>query len=170
MQEKNYIMRIKPKPSVGLILTRSILFSLPLLFFLATAIGIPTIIISTLSETRNSIFLTIAKIAAVAYVSITIIIMLLIRKSFLRTEYKIFENRIEFSEQFLRRNKKTIMFKNVSNIGETSGIIQQWFGVSTIFIDTAGHSMHGHELWIHDIENSEKIYKLLNERINRENS
>ncbi|MGM5481484.1 MAG: PH domain-containing protein [Nanobdellota archaeon] len=160
-------LHIKPNASTGLLLVHTIFLSLPLLIFFAFMLTIPLIIFSLVLDSIPAIFITIATIAVIIYMCVFILIFLVRRKVFLETNYKIYTDRIEYKEGFLRKNKKTVHFKNVSNIGQTSSIVQQWFKVGTIFIDTAGTSYRGHELVLHHIDNTDEIYDKLSKKINK---
>lgn len=78
--------------------------------------------------------------------------------NFKKTEYKFYKDKVEYYEGFLVKNRKTINYNKISNIGQRKGIFERMFGLGTIFIDTAGSSSTGHELSMSYLENPDKVY------------
>lgn len=56
------------------------------------------------------------------------------------------------------KNRKTIHYNKITNISQTKGVIENMFGLGTIYIDTAGSSPQGHELSMSYLKNSNEIY------------
>ena len=101
----------------------------------------------------------VAVLAGVLVFFVIIIIVYWFRKATLkRSEYRFFSSRVEYYEGFLVKNRKTINYDRISNIGQRKGIIEGWFGLGTIFIDTAGYSAKGHELCMKYLEHPDQIY------------
>ncbi|MBU0666844.1 MAG: PH domain-containing protein [Nanoarchaeota archaeon] len=75
-----------------------------------------------------------------------------------RTMYKFYANRVEYFEGFLVKNRKTVNYDRITNIGQRKGIIEGWFGLGTVFIDTAGSSAKGHELMMKYLKDSDRVY------------
>ena len=90
---------------------------------------------------------------------VTLFIGLFLRRASLKkTEYKFYADRVEYYEGFLVKNRKTINYDRISNVGQRKGILEGLFGLGTIFVDTAGYSHQGHELSIHYLDNPDQIY------------
>lgn len=68
------------------------------------------------------------------------------KRSLEMTEYRFYEDKVEYFEGFLVRNRKTISYDKFGNLGQREGILERTFGLGTIFIDTAGQSS-GHSLF-----------------------
>ena len=103
----------------------------------------------------------------VAFTSLLAISISMSKSNLKKTEFKFYNNRIEYYEGFLTKNRKTINYENISNISQTTGIIEGKFNLGTIYIDTAGSSNKGHELMMNYLENSDQIYNWMSTHINK---
>jgi membrane protein YdbS with pleckstrin-like domain len=101
------------------------------------------------------------------FIIIFIVTYYIHKASLKRTEYRFYSNRIEYFEGFLVKNRKTISYDKISNIGQRKGIIEGWFGLGTIFIDTPGSSPRGHELSIPYLENPDQVYDWMSKIISK---
>ncbi len=89
------------------------------------------------------------------------------KKTLIKTQYKFYWNRIEYEEGFLVKNRKTITYDKISNIGQRKGIIEGFFGLGTIYIDTPGSSPKGHELSITYLENPDQVYDWISKVVSK---
>ncbi len=80
------------------------------------------------------------------------------KMSLLKTEYRFYYSRVEYFEGFLVKNRKTVNYDRISNVGQRKGILEGRFNLGTIFIDTAGYSAKGHEIAMTNLKNPDKIY------------
>jgi len=90
-----------------------------------------------------------------------------IKKNYDATLYKFYSDRIEYYEGFLVKNRKTIHYNRISNIGQQTGIIEGYFKLGTVFIDTAGYSPKGHELAMHFLKNPDQVYDFISQTISK---
>jgi uncharacterized membrane protein YdbT with pleckstrin-like domain len=56
--------------------------------------------------------------------------------NYAKTEYKFFEDRLEFEEGFFTINKKAIRYKDVKEVTLRKGIFQRIYGLGTIYLAT----------------------------------
>ncbi|MFA6088942.1 MAG: PH domain-containing protein [Candidatus Woesearchaeota archaeon] len=148
---------IKPCIKTSLLLLHS--FGMSILIFLIGAwffVGILSGIIGLLFGSAGILVMIVS--AIFVFFIIMIIIYLLKRATLNRTEYKFYSDRVEYIEGFLVKNRKTVNYDKISNIGQRKGVIEGLFGLGTIFIDTPGSSPKGHEISISYLENPDQVY------------
>jgi uncharacterized membrane protein YdbT with pleckstrin-like domain len=148
MDEENYKI-IRPKIVPLIILIKSIIPSFFLIFvmlvyFINMSKEIPTI--NTLIN-----FLII-------FIIFTIISYFLQILSLKKTIFNFYSDRIEYFEGFLVKNKKTLYYDRITNVGQQEGILERMFGLGSVYFDTAGSSAKGHELMLSYLEESDKYY------------
>jgi membrane protein YdbS with pleckstrin-like domain len=107
---------------------------------------------------KINIFSSFIAIALIVFIISFLIAFWLKRMTLKNTEYKFYKDRVEYLEGFLVKERKTISYDKITNIGQVKGIVEGWFGLGTIFLDTAGSSQKGHELAISYLDNPDKIY------------
>lgn len=56
--------------------------------------------------------------------------------NYARTEYKFYDDRLEFEEGFFTINKKVIKYKDVKEVTLRKGILQRTYGLGTIYLAT----------------------------------
>lgn len=82
------------------------------------------------------------------------------KNTYSQTEYRLFDDRLEYAEGFLNVENKSIGFDNIQEISMTRGIIQKKYGLGTIILKTAGQGPNA-GVYVRDIENPEDIYETL---------
>jgi uncharacterized membrane protein YdbT with pleckstrin-like domain len=147
--QENY-QSIKPKIVTILLLLKAIGLATLVL------IGAFLSLIDTLFDSEGSRVPLI--VILIIYIIIVLISYFVQRATLNRTEYKFYSDRVEYYEGFLVKNRKTITYEKISNIGQRKGIIEGLFGLGTIFVDTPGSSAKGHELSISYLENPDQTY------------
>ena len=92
---------------------------------------------------------------------------------------KIYDDRLEFEEGFFTINKKEIRFKDITEVNLRKGIIQQTYGLGTIYLATAATSSSrpnpfsilglgsssGSGITIPDIQNSDEAYEKIKQLV-----
>jgi uncharacterized membrane protein YdbT with pleckstrin-like domain len=53
-----------------------------------------------------------------------------------RTEYRFFDDRVEFEEGFFSINRKVIKFRDVKEVTLRKGFLQRFYGLGTIYLAT----------------------------------
>jgi uncharacterized membrane protein YdbT with pleckstrin-like domain len=71
-----------------------------------------------------------------AFVGIPLITYTIKSLNYRRTEYKFYEDRLEFEEGFFTINKKSIKFKDVREVTLRRGILQRMYGLGTVYLAT----------------------------------
>jgi uncharacterized membrane protein YdbT with pleckstrin-like domain len=56
--------------------------------------------------------------------------------NYMRTEYRFFNDRLEFEEGFFSRNSKVVKFRDVKEVTLRQGILQRMVGLGTIYLAT----------------------------------
>jgi len=148
-QNQEQFQSVKPTIKISLLILSSFIANIFIWFFLGLWIG--TFMIAFLGGIG---FLLIP----VLFIASIFVLVFLQKSSLEKTEYKFYKNRIEYYEGFLVKNRKTINYDRITNIGQRKGIIEGMFGLGSIFIDTAGSSRKGHELSIRYLENPDHVY------------
>ncbi len=91
------------------------------------------------------------------------------KKTYAKTEYKFYPDRLEYAEGFWTVENKTIKYKNITETNLRRGILQKKYGIGSIIFSTPstgtqqGSARSG--IIISDIENTEKIYSKVLELI-----
>lgn len=91
------------------------------------------------------------------------------KKTYAKTKYSFYTDRLEYAEGFWAAENKTIKYKNITEANMRKGIIQKKYGLGTIILSTPatgtqqGRARSG--IKISDIENVEEVYKKILELI-----
>jgi len=91
------------------------------------------------------------------------------KKTYAKTKYSFYSDRLEYAEGFWTTENKTIKYKNITEANMRIGVIQKKYGLGTILLSTPatgiqqGKARSG--IRILDIENIEKIYNKILELI-----
>ncbi len=78
-------------------------------------------------------------------------------------KYLFFKDRVEYVDGFLVKNKKSIMFSRITNIWQKQEIIERFFGLWTVYLETAWSPKP--ELVMNYLENSEGVYSWITKAI-----
>lgn len=84
------------------------------------------------------------------------------KKTYAKTEYKFYKDRLEYAEGFWTAEKKTVKYDKITETSMRRGVIQKRYELGTIFLSTPatgfsqGRAMSG--IRIRDIKAPEKIY------------
>ncbi len=97
---------------------------------------------------------------------VTLFFVLLNMLSLKKTEYRFYSNRVEYVEGFLAKEKKLLPFSRITNVGLRKGVIENIYGLGTVYLETAGSSGAGYELSLRYVKNPDAIYELIKKRIN----
>jgi membrane protein YdbS with pleckstrin-like domain len=107
-------------------------------------------------------WVTFVFFGALAFFAIPLITYYAKKKTYAKTEYKFYPDRLEYAEGFWTVENKTIKYKNITETNMRKGIIQKNYGLGTIILSTPatgserGRASSG--IRISDIENTEEIY------------
>ncbi len=93
------------------------------------------------------------------------------KNTYAKTEYRFFQDKLEYYEGFFTVEEKSISYKNIVEVNLRQGIIQKKYGLGTILLSTpaTGHqtgvSRSGKRIL--DIKEPRKIYKKVKELIDQ---
>ena len=100
---------------------------------------------------------------ALAFFGIPTLVYFIKKKTYQKTEYKFYIDKLEYVEGFWTAENKVIKYKNITEANMRKGIIQKQYGLGTIILSTpATGSSNGRArsgIRIADIENTEAIYE-----------
>jgi uncharacterized membrane protein YdbT with pleckstrin-like domain len=74
--------------------------------------------------------------AVVAFLGIPVVLYTVKRLNYERTEYKFFDDRLEFEEGFFSLNSKTIKLRDIRELTLRKGLLQRLYGLGTIYLAT----------------------------------
>ena len=84
-----------------------------------------------------------------------------------KTEYRIFNDRVEYEEGLLNKQKRTLMLDQVIDVTQTQSVLQQTVGAGTVSLITqqltsAGDGkLSNRTIAIRNIPNSDEVYEVL---------
>lgn len=99
---------------------------------------------------------------ALAFFGIPILAYFTKKKTYAKTTYSFYPDRLEYAEGFWTTENKTIKYQNITEANMRKGVIQKKYGLGTILLSTPatgiqqGKARSG--IRILDIENTEKVY------------
>jgi membrane protein YdbS with pleckstrin-like domain len=73
---------------------------------------------------------------ALAFFGIPLVVYIGKKLNYTRTEYKFFDDQLEFEEGFFTINKKVMKYKDVKEVTLRKGMLQRIYGLGTIYLAT----------------------------------
>ncbi|MEA3306313.1 MAG: PH domain-containing protein [Elusimicrobiota bacterium] len=94
------------------------------------------------------------------------------KKSYSKTEYRFFSDKLEYYEGFFNIEEKSIKYKNVTEVYLRKGVFQKMYGLGTIVFSTpatgtqsVNRSRSG--IKVLDIENSDEVYRQIKDLVEK---
>jgi len=101
-----------------------------------------------------------------AFIGIPIISLIVTKGTYNNSFYRFYETKLEYSENFLTKELKTINYKRIIEVYLRKGIFQQPYGLGTIFLSTASsNGISDAGITIRNIPNSDQYYHKIKELI-----
>jgi len=75
-------------------------------------------------------------IGGAVFVVMPIVIYLGRKLNYARTEYRFYQDRVEFEEGFFTVNKKVVKYENVKEVTLRKGLLQQIYGLGNVYLST----------------------------------
>lgn len=88
------------------------------------------------------------------------------KRTYAETEYRIYDDKVEYSEGFLNVSNNTARLDRITDIHLKQGYFQQKYGLGTLVMDMPGGGSRN-SIKISDIKESDKIYKQLQELLDK---
>lgn len=111
---------------------------------------------------RQGIPLPIKLVFGVAFILLVFVIpwvaYVLKKRTYAQTEYRFFDDNLEYAEGFLTVENKSIRYDQIQETRMTRGLIQKKYGIGTILLKTAGQGPNA-GVYIRDVENAEYLYE-----------
>jgi uncharacterized membrane protein YdbT with pleckstrin-like domain len=85
---------------------------------------------------RNASSYLFTVFGALAFFGLPLIVYVGKKLNYARTEYKFFDDRLEFEEGFFSLNKKVIMLRDVREVTLRKGFFQRPYGLGSIYLAT----------------------------------
>jgi membrane protein YdbS with pleckstrin-like domain len=101
------------------------------------------------------IWFTFVFFGALVFFSIPFLTYYVKKKTYNKTKYKFYADRVEYTEGFWTAESKTIKYKNIIKSYLIKGIVQRKYGIGTIILIINNRT----DFQIIDIENPEEIYE-----------
>jgi uncharacterized membrane protein YdbT with pleckstrin-like domain len=95
--------------------------------------GMTSSLVSVFSKDSHIGFLLFG---AIAFLSVPLIAYVGKRLNYARTEYRFFDDHLEFEEGFFSINKKVVKFRDVKEVTLHKGVLQRIYGLGTIYLAT----------------------------------
>lgn len=110
----------------------------------------------------------VISIGTLTFFSFPLIIIFRSKNMYKKMEYRIYSDRIEYTEGFWVIEEKTLFFKNITETNLKIGIFQNKIDLGTVFLATpsiVSNNRYGTQggLHVRDIENPKAVYKKLSE-------
>jgi membrane protein YdbS with pleckstrin-like domain len=92
------------------------------------------------------------------------------KRTYAKTEYVFYPDRLEYAEGFWTTENKTVSYKNITEANLRCGIVQRKYGLGTIYLATPatgipqGRAISG--IRIADVPNPEEVYATVQQLIN----
>lgn len=138
------------------------------LYVIALLSGIPGLLIMLDLEMGMSIL-----IAIIVFLIIWGISFLISRMQLNNLEYKFYNNKVEYIDGFLIKDKKSIRYSMITNTEQWQGIAERIFSLEHIFIDTASSGgfaaafsgWKNHALAMKFLDKNGELYEKINQII-----
>lgn len=109
--------------------------------------------------------------AALFFFGVPLVVYNAKNRTYAKTEYRFYRDRLEYAEGFWTAENKTIGFSNVTETALRRGVVQRRYGLGTVFLATpATGFQHGKAhsgIRICDIEEPEKVYAAIQELVKK---
>lgn len=134
-----------------------------------------------LEDGPNFTFVTFAQFGLLAFIIIPAVFYFGRKLNYARTEYRFFEDRLEYEEGFLAINKKVIRYTDVKEVSLRMGVLQRMCGLGSIYLATIAtggptttnpfsalnlSSSSASGIVIRDIANPEREYERIRNLVN----
>jgi len=103
-----------------------------------------------------------------SFIGIPVIAFILTKGTYNNSFYSFYETKLEYSENFLTKELKTINYKRIIEVYLRKGIFQQAYGLGTIFLSTASsNGISNAGITIRNIPNPDQYYHKIKELIEK---
>jgi membrane protein YdbS with pleckstrin-like domain len=89
------------------------------------------------------------------------------RQTYVQTEYRFYDDRLEYAEGFWTAERKSIPLDRVAEVSLRRGVIQRRYGIGTLYLATAatGNGQSGSGISLRDIPDAERLFDQVKELI-----
>lgn len=117
-------------------------------------------------------WLTFAVFGGLFFFLFPILVYVIKKKSYSKTEYRFFSDRMEYYEGFFSIEEKAIKYKNVTEVYLRKGVFQKMYGLGTIVLSTPATGTRGASrarsgISVVDIENPDEVYSKIKELVDK---
>lgn len=79
-------------------------------------------------------------------------------------EYKLYNDRLEYTDGFLVKNKKTLLYDRITDVSQSQQLLERFFGLWTVYLETAWFDSR---LAMAYMEDSEEVFEKINKLIKK---
>lgn len=167
---KSSTLILKTKPVFNLLII--VLRFLPFQIFATLWMSIFSRIVAALITDNFDLVINpqsfVISIGTLTFFIFPLIVIFRSKNMYKKMEYRIYNDRIEYTEGFWVIEEKTLFFKNITETNLKIGIFQNKIDLGTVFLATPGivrNNKYGTQAGLHvrDIENPKVVYKKLSE-------
>lgn len=87
------------------------------------------------------------------------------KKNLENIEYVFDDEKIEFTDWFLNKQKRTIQYNKIMDIASSQTIFQRFFGIWRVWISTAWS--YGYEIILDNLEHYDRVYDFLQTKVKK---
>ena len=159
-EKKEEFKIIKPKIIKLLLVLEAIVSSIWVFFFIAWLLGSFVFVLFGDSSLMTIILVFIAMFFITIYINYW-----LKKRALEKVSYKFYDNRIEYYDWFLVKNRKTIKFSRITDVWQKRGIIERIFWLGTVDISTSGTTWY--EISMSYLDNPDGVYDWLDNIVSK---
>lgn len=160
--DDNFILSVKPTFKIISRIFNADNVGLPLCGFISMLCLSPYLIFE--SDSPELLFSYILVADIVVFTIIALIVIWFDKKNFEVTEYKLYPDKLEFKQGFIKHENVTIKLVDIKEIRHSENFIQRKLGLGSIsFITAANATNQSTGIHFSDIENSKFVYAKIKE-------
>ena len=108
---------------------------------------------------------------AVFFFGIPLLVYFTKQKTYARTEYRFYPNKLDYFEGFFTTEEKSIEYDNITEVNLRRGVLQKMYGLGTIVLSTPATGMVSGRMrsgiMIADIPNADRVYNQVKDLLKR---
>lgn len=157
---------LKPQLISWVVIVRSLPMTLRFTILAAAFGGTAAFFMSLLQFAHYTLWWPFIYCGLAAFIIVPLIVLFIFYRTYAETEYKFFEDHLEYAEGFWTIDHKTIAYRHITQVNMRRGIIQRLYGLGSIYLAVpSGIVQRGgfSGIMIHDVKEPEKVYAKVQE-------
>ena len=168
---KRPLTNLKPQLISWVVLIRSLPITLRLATVGSALGGTAAFMMTLLQYAHYTLWWPFLYCGGAVFVAVPLVILFIYKRTYVETEYKFYDDYLEYTEGFWVINHKTIAYRHISQVNMRRGVIQRLYGLGSIYLAVpSGIVRHGSYsgIMIHDIKEPEKVYASVQQILSNE--